>query len=67
MIFDLLEDLHRSHRLTSVLVTHNPDFRAALRPGLQLETGGWYRWNQPVRSLEPRRSIFNRGGVTIHV
>ncbi len=35
MIFELLEGLHRSHQLTSVFVTHNLSFRAALRPGFE--------------------------------
>jgi lipoprotein-releasing system ATP-binding protein len=40
MIFDLLEGLHRSHRLTSVLVTHNRSFARRCGRVLSLEKGG---------------------------
>jgi lipoprotein-releasing system ATP-binding protein len=40
MIFELLEDLHRSHRLTSVLVTHNLQFARRCDRVLNLEKGG---------------------------
>jgi lipoprotein-releasing system ATP-binding protein len=40
MIFDLLEGLHRSHRLTSVLVTHNLSFARRCGRVLSLEKGG---------------------------
>jgi lipoprotein-releasing system ATP-binding protein len=40
MVFDLLEELHRSHGLTSVLVTHNPVFARRCNRVLSLENGG---------------------------
>ena len=40
MIFELLEGLHRSHRLTSVLVTHNLAFARRCDRVLNLEKGG---------------------------
>ncbi len=40
MIFELLEDLHRSHRLTSVLVTHNLSFARRCNRVLSMERGG---------------------------
>ncbi|MGA9626142.1 MAG: ABC transporter ATP-binding protein, partial [Bryobacteraceae bacterium] len=40
MIFELLEGLHRSHRLTSVLVTHNLSFARRCDRVLSLEKGG---------------------------
>jgi lipoprotein-releasing system ATP-binding protein len=40
MIFDLLEGLHRSHQLTSVLVTHNPTFARRCDRVFSLERGG---------------------------
>src|ERR1035441_2429206 len=40
MIFQLLEDLHRSHRLTSVLVTHNLSFARRCNRVLSMERGG---------------------------
>jgi lipoprotein-releasing system ATP-binding protein len=40
MIFKLLEGLHRSHRLTSVLVTHNLSFARRCDRVLSLEKGG---------------------------
>src|SRR5215471_6942294 len=40
MIFELLEGLHRSHQLTSVLVTHNLAFARRCDRVLALEKGG---------------------------
>ena len=39
MIFQLLEDLHRSHQLTSVFVTHNFTFARRCDRVLNLERG----------------------------
>jgi lipoprotein-releasing system ATP-binding protein len=39
MIIALLEDLHRSHRLTSIFVTHNITFAARCDRILQLDKG----------------------------
>jgi lipoprotein-releasing system ATP-binding protein len=38
-IFDLIERLHRTHGLTSILVTHNMDLAARCTRGLRLEGG----------------------------
>ena len=40
MIFELLEGLHRSHKLTSVLVTHNLSFARRCDRVLNMEKGG---------------------------
>jgi lipoprotein-releasing system ATP-binding protein len=40
MIFELLEGLHRSHRLTSVFVTHNLSFARRCDRVLSMEKGG---------------------------
>jgi lipoprotein-releasing system ATP-binding protein len=40
MIFDLLRNLHQTHQLTSVLVTHNLAFAARCDRVLSLEKGG---------------------------
>jgi lipoprotein-releasing system ATP-binding protein len=40
MIFELLEGLHRTHQLTSVLVTHNLAFANRCDRVLNLEKGG---------------------------
>src|SRR6266700_2699511 len=40
MIFELLEGLHRSHQLTSVLVTHNLSFARRCSRTLNMEKGG---------------------------
>jgi lipoprotein-releasing system ATP-binding protein len=40
MIFELLEQLHRSNRLTSILVTHNLSFARRCDRVLRLESGG---------------------------
>ena len=39
MVFDLIERLHRSHGLTSILVTHNMDLAARCTRALRLENG----------------------------
>jgi lipoprotein-releasing system ATP-binding protein len=39
-IFALLQDLHRSHALTSVIVTHNLAFAARCDRALRVEAGG---------------------------
>lgn len=39
MVFDLIERLHRSHGLTSILVTHNLDLAARCTRALRLERG----------------------------
>src|SRR4051812_22530940 len=49
MIFDLLEGLHRSHQLTSVLVTHNLTFARRCDRVLSMAKGGL----TPGGNLEP--------------
>jgi lipoprotein-releasing system ATP-binding protein len=44
MIFDLLRDLHRSHQLTSIIVTHNLGFARRCDRVLQLEAGRLAPW-----------------------
>ncbi len=39
-IFALLQDLHRTHALTSVIVTHNPAFAARCDRAFRIEGGG---------------------------
>jgi lipoprotein-releasing system ATP-binding protein len=39
MVFNLLENLHRSHGLTSILVTHNLELAARCTRALRLESG----------------------------
>jgi lipoprotein-releasing system ATP-binding protein len=39
MVFDLIERLHRSHGLTSILVTHNLDLASRCTRALRLESG----------------------------
>jgi len=50
MIFDLLGSLHRTHQLTSVLVTHNLSFAQRCHRVLSLETGGLV----PGHSVSPQ-------------
>jgi lipoprotein-releasing system ATP-binding protein len=52
MIFDLLENLHRTHVLTSVLVTHNLSFARRCNRIISLEKGGLV----PVPAGQPPRS-----------
>lgn len=49
MIFDLLKGLHRSHQLTSILVTHNLSFARRCDRVLNLEKGGLVPGNLPDR------------------
>ena len=44
MIISLLQDLHRSHKLTSIYVTHNLSFASRCDRILQLEKGDLTRW-----------------------
>src|SRR5579863_1185779 len=44
MIISLLDELHRSHKLTSIYVTHNLSFATRCDRILQLEKGDLTRW-----------------------
>jgi lipoprotein-releasing system ATP-binding protein len=44
MIIALLHDLHRSHKLTSIYVTHNLSFATRCDRILQLDKGDLTRW-----------------------
>ena len=48
MIFDLLTDLHRSHHLTSIFVTHNLSFAQRCDRVLRLE-GGTFAGSPPMQ------------------
>ena len=45
MIVSLLQDLHRSHKLTSIYVTHNLSFASRCDRILQLDKGDLTRWS----------------------
>ena len=47
-VFDLLQRLHLSHGLTSVIVTHNLDLAARCSRTLRLEGGRLVAWSQPA-------------------
>jgi lipoprotein-releasing system ATP-binding protein len=49
-VFDLIERLHVSHGLTSILVTHNLDLAAQCTRTLRLENGRLVPMGQPPRS-----------------
>ena len=54
MIFELLESIHRTHALTSVLVTHNLSFAGRCHRVLSLEKGGLVQVpNGPHPAAEP--------------
>ena len=53
MIMSLLEDLHRTHQLTSVFVTHNLSFAARCDRILQLERGVLAPWTGDGLPLHP--------------
>jgi ABC-type lipoprotein export system ATPase subunit len=52
MIVSLLADLHRSHQLTSIYVTHNISFAASCDRVLQLDKGILTPWSGEGRSGE---------------
>ena len=52
MIVSLLADLHRSHQLTSIYVTHNISFAASCDRVLQLDKGILAPWSGEGRSGE---------------
>ncbi|HEU5457746.1 MAG TPA: ABC transporter ATP-binding protein [Terracidiphilus sp.] len=53
-VFDLLERLHRTHKLTSVVVTHNLDLAARCARTLRLERGRLVPWgNTPHAERHP--------------
>jgi lipoprotein-releasing system ATP-binding protein len=45
MIISLLQDLHRSHKLTSIYVTHNLSFATRCDRILQLDKGDLTHWS----------------------
>jgi lipoprotein-releasing system ATP-binding protein len=59
MIVSLLQDLHRSHKLTSIYVTHNLAFASRCDRILQLEKGNlspWFGEDVPALSAGPGTS-----------
>jgi len=60
MIISLLENLHRSHKLTSIYVTHNLSFAARCDRVLQLEKGELSPWSAAQLS-EERFSALSAG------
>lgn len=50
MIFDLLRRLHESHRLTSILVTHNLSFARRCDRVLSMDRGGLVPCVEPISS-----------------
>jgi lipoprotein-releasing system ATP-binding protein len=49
-VFDLLQGLHSSHRLTSVVVTHNLDLAARCARTLRLERGRLVPWGKTTHA-----------------
>ncbi len=49
-VFDLLQRLHTSHGLTSIVVTHNPDLAARCARTLRLESGRLAVLGQPPQT-----------------
>jgi lipoprotein-releasing system ATP-binding protein len=49
-VFDLIESLHASHGLTSILVTHNLDLASRCTRALKLESGRLVPFAAPPRS-----------------
>ncbi|HWA93492.1 MAG TPA: ABC transporter ATP-binding protein [Terracidiphilus sp.] len=49
-VFQLLENLHRTHGLTSILVTHNLELAARCSRTLRLENGRLVAWETALRT-----------------
>ena len=64
MIISLLEDLHRSHALTSIYVTHNLSFAKRCDRILQLDNGTLTAWNGEATSTLSQASN-NYGGTYV--
>jgi len=66
MIVSLLEDLHRSHHLTSIYVTHNLSFASRCHRILQLEKGALTPWTgdgfPPCRPEREQPIMWKDGG-----
>ena len=57
-IFDLLERLHTTHGLSSIVVTHNPELAARCTRTLRLEGGRLTRLGQPSQAgLSPESTV----------
>src|SRR6266853_6674798 len=64
MIISLLEDLHRSHALTSIYVTHNHSFAKRCDRILQLDKGTLTAWEgDATEALSP--ASINYGGTYV--
>lgn len=68
MIIDLLADVHRSHGLTSIYVTHNLSFAQRCDRILQLDKGNLNEWNagsdpgpSPAGTSNPGEASINYG------
>ncbi|MDQ2946186.1 MAG: ABC transporter ATP-binding protein [Acidobacteriota bacterium] len=64
MIISLLEDVHRSHALTSIYVTHNLSFAKRCDRILQLDNGTLTAWNGEATSTLSQASN-NSGGTYV--
>jgi lipoprotein-releasing system ATP-binding protein len=58
-VFDLLERLHKSHGLTSIVVTHNPDLAARCTRTLRLERGRLAVLGKTPQTPVPTPRIFH--------
>ena len=64
MIISLLEDLHRSHTLTSIYVTHNLAFARRCDRVLQLDKGSLTAWeSEATAALSPASNHY--GGTYV--
>ena len=64
-VFDLIERLHHTHGLTSILVTHNLELAARCTRTLRLENGRLTRLGSPTQTgadLKPKRRKCTNSG-----
>jgi lipoprotein-releasing system ATP-binding protein len=67
MIISILQDLHRSHKLTSIYVTHNLSFATRCDRILQLDKGDLTRWSGASQSEEGIAALSSGPGTSDNV
>ena len=67
MIISLLQDLHRSHKLTSIYVTHNLSFATRCDRILQLDKGDLSHWSGAHQSGEGLAALSAGPGTSDNV
>ncbi len=64
-IFDLLNQLHETHALTSVFVTHNLSFADRCDRVLELNKGGLQPFSTPSLKMDPQASVVQKDATRL--